>query len=440
QQFHQMANRYRYLFKEAKYVFKDKYNCNLISAFKSIQNLSGLEIITSSATHAFLPFFDIYPEAVHSQIEVGVNEYQKHFNQTPPGLWLPECGYQPGQEKYLAQQGIDYFFTDAHGILNADTRPKYGVYAPLYTPAGVAAFGRDLQSSKQVWSSKEGYPGDYDYREFYRDIGYDLDYDYIEPYIHSSGIRKHTGIKYHRITGKGDYKAAYNPDWAANKAALHADDFINNRIRQIQQLSAKMDRQPIIISPYDAELFGHWWYEGIQWLDFVIRKIAYDYQTLDLITPSQYLAKYPTNQTTTPSYSSWGYKGYGEVWLQKNNDWIYRHLHWATEKMIEVANQYPQAEGLKRRALNQLARELLLAQSSDWPFIMKTETMVEYAVKRIKTHLTRFKSLLREIKNDNITPHLLSQIESYDNLFADLNYQIYRSENIAHESPQKQFQ
>lgn len=437
---HDMAKRYLYLFKEARYVFAEKYDRNLVSAFKKFQDQGCLEVITSSATHAFLPFLDLYPEAVKSQIDTGINEYYKHFDQKPPGFWLPECGYQPGHDEFLAQQDVRYFFTDSHGILHADTRPKYGVYAPIYTESGVAAFGRDMESSKQVWSANEGYPGDYDYREFYRDIGYDLDYDYIEPYIHASGERKDTGIKYHRITGEGDHKEPYNPEWAANKADMHAEDFIQNRIQQIDYLADKMDRKPIIVSPYDAELYGHWWYEGVQWLDFVIRKVACDYDSITLISPGDYLNEYKTNQVATPSYSSWGYKGYGEVWLQGDNDWVYRHLHWATEKMIEIANEYPDASGLKYEALNQLARELLLAQSSDWPFIMKTGTMVEYAVRRVKTHLTRFKSLYHEIKDDDIDIHVLRKLQHYDNIFPEIDYRIYRSDNISSELRQELIQ
>ena len=116
----------------------------------------------------------------------------------PIGIWLPECGYYPGVDKFLKEQGIRYFLTDTHGILHASPRPKYGVFAPIFCPTGVAAFGRDVESSKQVWSAVEGYPGDYDYREFYRDVGFDLDYDYIRPYISPDGIRVNTGIKYYR--------------------------------------------------------------------------------------------------------------------------------------------------------------------------------------------------------------------------------------------------
>jgi 1,4-alpha-glucan branching enzyme len=190
-----------------------------------------------------------------------------------------------------------------------------------------------MESSRQVWSSIEGYPGDFDYRDFYRDVGYDLEYDYVRPYLPPTGERVNIGIKYYRITGRTDQKAPYNLRWAREKAARHAEHFLYYRQQQIERLSKTMDRPPLIVAPYDAELFGHWWFEGPQWLDFLIRKIAYDQPDLRLVTPADYLDRFPTNQVATPAASSWGHKGYNEVWLSGENDWIYRHLHKAADRM-----------------------------------------------------------------------------------------------------------
>ena len=345
------------------------------------------------------------------------------------GFWLPECGYYPGVDEILKEEGIRYFFVDSHGLLNADPKPKYSVYAPIYCPSGLAVFGRDWESSKQVWSSKEGYPGDPVYREYYRDIGFELDYDYIKPYIHKDGFRINTGLKYWRITGNTEHKEHYRPDWARNKAALHASNFMENRLKQADGLLASMDRKPIIVAPYDAELFGHWWFEGPQWIEFLVRKIAAGHNALALITPSDYLAKYPVNQVCAPSLSSWGYKGYCEHWLDGANDWLYRHLHHAIGKMIDSARAHAAllrkkaprgAEGLIARALHQAARELLLAESSDWPFILKTGTMVPYAKKRIAMHIGRFTKLCDDINNKTIDEAWLGEVEHRDNIFSDM--------------------
>ncbi len=423
--FHNLALMYKDRFCNARYVFEDLYGKNIVNAFKKFQDLGKLEIITCGATHGFLPLSDVYPSAVRAQVKVAAAHYEKHLGRRPRGIWLPECGYHPGHEEYLKEEGIRFFFTDAHGILHGSPRPRYGVFAPAYTPSGVACFARDLESSKQVWSAQEGYPGDYEYREFYRDVGWDLEYDYVRPYINPDGKRKNIGIKYYKITGTDDHKEPYNAYRAREKAAEHAGNFMFNRIKQVEFLNGYLKRKPLIISPYDAELFGHWWFEGPMWIDFLIRKMHFDQDTMRMVTPSEYLEENPRNQVLVPSMSSWGYKGFSEVWLEGSNDWIYRHLHQAMERMIWISRERPGSYGLERRALNQMARELLLAQSSDWAFIMKTGTMVEYAKKRTRDHVARFTKLFEDVQNNRIDEGWLADIEYKDNIFPDIDYRVY---------------
>lgn len=424
-EFNPLACMYLDLFRNARYVFEEKYGRNLVTAFKKFQDAGKLEIITCGATHGFLPLM-MNRKAVWAQIAAAVQYHEQQLGMAPKGIWLPECGYYEGLEEILKEAGIRFFFTDSHGIFHASPRPKYGVYAPIYCPSGVAAFGRDIESSKQVWSSIEGYPGDFNYRDFYRDVGFDLDYDYIRPYLHSDGVRVNLGIKYYKITGKTEHKDPYIRHWAVEKAAEHAGNFLFNREKQVEWLYDMFKgRKPIIVAPYDAELFGHWWFEGPDWLNFLIRKIAFDQDTVRLVTPREYLAENPRCQVSTPSMSSWGYKGYAEVWLDESNDWIYPHLHKAADRMIELSRMFPNAEGLLRRALNQAARELLLAQSSDWAFIMKTGSHVEYAVRRTKDHLARFTRLYEDIKANRIDEGWLADIEYKDNIFPAIDYRIY---------------
>ncbi|MHB8174835.1 MAG: glycoside hydrolase family 57 protein [Nitrospirota bacterium] len=425
-QFHELARMYRERFNNCKYVFETKYGRNLVSAFKKFQDMGKLEIITCAATHGFLPLMELSPNAVRAQIAIAVQNYEKHLGRPPRGIWLPECGYYPGLEDVLKQYGIKFFFTDSHGVLYASPRPKYGVFAPIYCPNGVAAFGRDLESSKQVWSAQEGYPGDNAYRDFYRDVGFDLDYDYIRPYLHGDGTRTNLGMKYYQITGSTEHKEPYVRARALGKAAEHAGNFMFNREKQAEHLSSIMDRKPIIVSPYDAELFGHWWFEGPEWLDFLFRKLHFDQDTIRPITPMEYLEENPKNQKATPSLSSWGHKGYAEVWLEGSNDWIYRHLHKASQRMVELArNNGNPPDSLTARAMNQAARELLLAQSSDWAFIMKTGTMVQYAVKRTKDHVNSFNALYGMITEKRIDRKFLEDLEGRDNIFPELDYKVY---------------
>ncbi len=423
--FKPLAEMYHGLFLEARGIFCDRYHKNLTLAFKEFQDLGKLEIITCAATHGFLPLMEIHQEAVRAQIKVAVETHEKILGRRPRGIWLPECGFYPGVDEILKSEGLRFFIVDTHGILFASPRPKYGIFAPVYCRSGVAAFGRDMESSKSVWSAEEGYPGNTCYREFYRDIGFDLDYDYIKPYLNGDGSRINTGIKYYRITGAGDHKEPYDAERARKIAAEHAGNFMFNRERQVEYLEGLMGQKPLIVSPYDAELFGHWWFEGPLWLEFLFRKIHYDQTTVKTITPMEYLERHPRNQVVTPSMSSWGYNGYMEVWLNGANDWIYRHLHKASERMIALANERTHAEGVERRLLNQMARELVLAQSSDWAFIMKTGTHTAYAVKRTKDHLERFTNLWSQITKKNMDIGYLESIESTDNIFPWMDYRVY---------------
>ncbi len=418
--FHDTALFYYWQFTEAKKTF-DRYQKNLVHAFKGFQDRGSLEVITCGATHGFLPLQRTH-SAVRAQVLTAVKQYEQVFGRKPLGIWLPECGFFPGADVILKEAGIRYFFTDTHGILHASPRPKYGVFAPIYCPTGVAAFGRDVESSKQVWSAVEGYPGDYDYREFYRDIGFDLNFDYIRPYITPDGLRVNTGIKYYRITGQTNDKQPYVRSRAIEKTAENAGNFMFNREKQAEYLFDFMGRKPIMVAPYDAELFGHWWYEGPEFLNFLIRKIAFDQKTIRLVTPSDYLKEYPVNQISTPSMSSWGWKGYAETWLSGVNDWIYPHLHRASLRMEELADRFRGQNGMVQRALNQAARELFLAQSSDWAFIMHTGTMVPYAVKRTREHLLNFTKLYEDLTQNRIEEGWLHELEHKNNIFPNVDY------------------
>ncbi len=423
--FRATAEMYHHKLRHARWLFEERWGRNLVAGFKHFQDLGKVEIITCGATHGFLPLLRTSPEAVRTQISVACDLHERHLGRRPRGIWLPECGFFPGLDEVLWNHGIRFFFVDSHGILHADLRPKYGAYAPLLCPSGVAAFGRDYESSKQVCSAKEGYPGDSAYRDFYRDIGFDLSHDYIGPYIHPDGIRIMTGFKYHRITGAGSHKEPYQPSIAKEKAANHAGNFMFNRQKQADHLFGLMKKPPIIVAPYDAELFGHWWYEGVDWINFLVRKIACDQDEIKLATPWEYLCWHPKNQVATPSESSWGNKGYAEVWCNGTNDWIYRHLHAAAVRMTEMARAHPNADENLKRALGQMARELLLAQSSDWAFIMNSGTMVDCAVKRTKEHLWRFNKLADDIANLRLDMNFVAELEWKDNIFPEIDYRVY---------------
>lgn len=414
----------------------------LTHVWSELEAQGHLELMTTAATHAFLPLV-LTDEAVRAQIETAIESHQIAFGRAPRGMWLPECAYRPGIDEMLREYGIAFTFAETEGLLSADPAPIFGVYAPILTKAGLGVFGRDPESGRQVWSNSEGYPGDYDYREFYRDIGYERPFEQVRDCL-LEGERTDTGLKYWRITGRDDEngraleKAPYQPQWAREKAARHAEHFLWSRQQQVAHLAGLMGRPPVVTAVYDAELFGHWWFEGPEFLDMLVRKIHYDQTDIVLATPSESLELCADWQTCHLDMNTWGRDGYADVWVNPSNDWIYPALHRMERKMVQLASEHRLAEELCRRALNQAARELMLAQASDWAFIMDHRTAVDYAVRRTKAHVNRFERLAQMVDQDSYDPAYISEVEHRDNIFRNIDYRVYtpRTQVAADSEPQ----
>ena len=418
----QLAEFYRELFTDTRRVFVEEWRCDLIALFRRFQEIGALEIMASAATHAVLPLH--HRETQRAQVLIGCDVYHELFGMPPAGFWLPECAYAPGVDKILQEANIRWFVVDAHGLMFADPPPRRAIYAPCFTPAGPAAFARDRESSRQVWSATEGYPGDPAYREFYRDIGWDLPLEHLGPV--ARGSRKFTGVKYYRITGRNAEKQLYDRAAAEQAAATHARHFLERRQWQLGELAA-LDSDPILVAPFDAELYGHWWFEGPVFLESLIRQTAMQ-SALRLTTPGEYLAAHPTQQTVQPVASTWGENGHLEVWLHPSNAWIYPRVHAASAKMAELSRQFhppSNPTNLQERALRQLARELLLAQASDWAFLIKNATATEYATARTKEHLARFEELDKQLRQNAVDRAYLDHCEWMDNLFPDVNWRYF---------------
>jgi 1,4-alpha-glucan branching enzyme len=439
-EFHEVAKMYAVGLRASLGLWNDRYGRNLVGAFRELQDEGVLEIITCGATHGFLPLIST-AEARRAQISIAVANYRKHFDRQPRGIWLPECAYEPGVESLLKDAGIEYFISDTHAILYGDPRPRYGVHAPVFCPNGTAVFARDVETSQQVWSAEVGYPGSDVYREFYRDIGWDLPIDYLKPHLHADGERRHLGLKYHRITGRNvpqQKKAPYVPELARAKAAENATHFIGERIKQARLLRATFEgHPPLVVSPYDAELFGHWWYEGPQFIDFFFRKLHYDQNEIAAITPGDFLDSGLPIQRQQPTASSWGENGYYKVWLNERNSWMYPYQHDAERRMTSLVNKFrvssfelereTRNSKLETRLLTQLARELLLAESSDWAFQIYQGTTVEYSSRRFQSHIHRFDLLAKMLESGEMDHELLGEIERRDNIFQEIDYSVYRS-------------
>ncbi len=425
--FRSLALFYKQRYRAVKSFFTGFLDYNVLNGYRYFRDRGKAELLTSCATHGLLPLLNVNRRSVEAQVSIAVDSYEKHMGSAPGGMWIPECAYYEGLDIVLRKYGINYFVLDSLGLMNGSPAPRYGVYAPVYTESGVAVFGRDPLSSRQVWSAEEGYPGDFHYRDFYRDAGFDLDFEYIKPYINPDGARVFTGIKYYRITGKKGDKKPYNPGKASAMAQEHAGHFCSERKKRVEELCLHMDRPPAVLSPYDAELFGHWWFEGPDFLYHVFRKMNAQ-KELKAITPSEYLKMHPRNQVIAPCPTSWGYNGYYDAWLNDGNDWIYRHLHRMADTLGSLANEHYHGTDPKRtRILNQMSRELLLAQSSDWAFLMTTKTAREYAEERTREHISNFHALHEGLLSNNIEIHFLEEVEKKNSIFPELEFRVYAS-------------
>ncbi|MCC6347182.1 MAG: DUF1957 domain-containing protein, partial [Nitrospirales bacterium] len=379
------------------------------------------------ATHAFLPAFAPCPAAVRSQIELGVKSYQRVFGRPPRGFWLPECGYYRGLDSYLKDAGIRYFFVEAHGVLQGRPRPRYSVYRPVLSPAGLSVFGRDFSSARQVWCASRGYPGDPWYRDFYRDIGFDLPLEYTGRFTRFHGIKAFTGMKYYRVTGRTGDKEPYDRAAALHKVSEHADHFSGEREADFRKL-LPYDFSPVILSAFDAELFGHWWFEGPEWLDLVLRGREGKGMSHRITTPSSYLLRHPAAQEhcTELAPSTWGEGGYGEVWIGERSHSLYRHLHAMADRMKGMAVRMRRGKEMKRkavqRALHQAMREMLLAQASDWAFLMEKDRASAYAESRVQAHLERFTLLHSMLREGRVDEKTVGELEGRDGIFPWLSW------------------
>jgi len=412
-----------------RHTFAAVHGQRLLAGFRHHQEQGGLSIVTCGATHGLMALCGTY-EGRRAQVAVARQNYRKHFGRDPQGIWLGECAYQEGLDEILAAEGLRFVFLETHGLTFGEPRPKFGHYRPIFSDAGIACFARDPMSARQVWSADEGYPGDPLYREFYRDAGWDAPLPLLRPIL-GDGPRKNVGIKLARVTGKVPLhqKEPYVPAWASERARAHARHFLGERKKQLESVQAQIGAEPVLVAPYDAELFGHWWYEGPQWLEALFRAAA-EMPELSFTTPNDWLAKNPVAQRVTPAPSSWGDKGYWDVWLNSDNAWIYRHLHRAEERMVELAGRYENPTPLEERALAQAGRELLLAQSSDWAFIISMKTTVPYAVKRTRLHLVSFDRLYHELTESQVDEAHLSELERRSPIFAELDWRTWKPNGV----------
>lgn len=390
--------------RSARRAFVETWSCDLVSALRALRHDGVAETLASPATQAYLPLLASDPGAVRAQLRVGLDEHRRHFGEEAAGVWLPISAWAPDLDEILAELGVRYVLLDARGLTRARPRAVMAAWWPIVTPAGIVCFGRDRESWTQV-ASAGGYPSDADYHDT---------------------MQAATGAE--PTSPPVDDAPGHEGAVARMRAKVeaHASNFVTSRERQIEALATATPQPPIVVSAYDVELFGLRWHEGPAWLTTTIRKMAYDQRSFALVTPSEHLSRHPLAQECRPAASSEAATGCHASALSGETDWIYLPLHRAGARMHALARGHADATGLRLRAMNQAARELLLAQSGDWALRMAAGLLVNDAVRRTRLHLARFTRLARDLEAGSPDETWLADVEARDNAFPGLDYRVFR--------------
>jgi 1,4-alpha-glucan branching enzyme len=451
-----LARYYHHWYARTLTSFQDRFAGDLIAAYRLLQEEGHIEIATCAATHGYLPLFS-RDSSIHGQLHTGVRSYRNHFGRQPEAIWLPECAYRPaileeddgqtirrpGLESFLAEEGLVVFFSETNtveggrpvGVALPGTLGPYGMVARRYAtsitqptgdeqldpgtsllpywvgdaPGQVAVLARHERTGQQVWSATFGYPGDFVYREFHRKDA-------------------ESGMQYWRITGAGvdlGSKEPYNPARAAEQAASHASHYVHLVEEELRAFQEQTGGFGSITASYDTELFGHWWFEGVDWLKDVLRQLAAR-PAVELTTASRIIEEHPPHEVLSLPESSWGAGGGHFTWLNDDTAWMWPPIHAAERRMENLVGRFPDADGDRRDVLNQAARELLLLQSSDWPFLVTTGQAKEYAIERFEEHLARFDQLVAIAEANEISAadlDFLAALRERDNPFPAIDYQ-----------------
>jgi 1,4-alpha-glucan branching enzyme len=462
----QLAERWEQFYRGALEDFMGPHGPNLVARFRRLEEQGAIEIITSGATHGYLPLLSS-DAAVSGQVRTARAAHRRHFGRDPAGIWLPECAYRPagpwpssaieaagglpnpaqerrGVEEVLAEHGLRYFFVDSH--LLAGGRPL-GVYADRFealrhlaredaaeTPAGgrppyrayavgargqVSCFGRDPVTALQVWSGEHGYPGDGVYLDFHKK-------------------RFPGGHRYWSVTHpKADlaHKEVYRPGAAERRVPEHAAHFFGLLERTLHEVRTRAGAEPLVCAMFDTELFGHWWFEGPKFLGEVL-DLCGGPGGVELVAAGAYLEQHPPAERVSLPEGSWGDGGGHRVWLNDGTRWTWGPVHEAEARFERLAREAATRapDPLLERLLAQAGRELLLLESSDWQFLITTWAARDYAELRLSEHAEDFKRLAdlaeRRIAGGALSEadeHQLAECERRDALFADFDWRGYAS-------------
>lgn len=387
---------------------------DLLGALAAFEGSGLVETIASAATHAFLPGLEDW-RSVRNQVQLGIESHRRHLGVNPAGFWIPECAWREGLEDLLEAEGIRYMLLDPTALRGLP--PNYACYAGS---SRVAVLARSERAHRNAWDEDTGYPTDGRYLDSVK-------------YYHGSGLH------YWKVTAPGvsiEKKEVYEPMPARQRAledASHFIDEVENELASAPRASDGAEGTPLVLASYDTEFFGHGWKEGIYWLEVTLRSMA-GRPGVRMTTPSRYLEENPPSCSTRLQETTWGTGRDDSTWLNGDTAWMWEELDKAQRKFFKLPG--PDGEGaLRDRALAQAARELLLLESSDWPYMVAKDRASEYAIERFRSHLERYGELAGALECEELEQieSRLCEIEDVDNIFAKLDLETVSGSGTEHD-------
>ena len=457
--YHDLARMWEDYYRDIKSTFNNRYNNDLISEFRRLQDGGHIEIITCGATHGYMPLLS-QDVSCQTQVKMAKTSYKRYFGKDPRGIWLPECAYRPGYEwsppveveglaksyprkgveEFLSENGIEYFFVDSATLKGGKAigvyidrfealKSLWGVFEKQYVPRDedeektpntvylvgstegkmpVGVFTRDPESSLQVWSGEWGYPGDSNYLDFHKK-------------------RFPGGHRYWKVTSpKSDLadKQIYEPGVIEGRIEENASHFVHLVKNILAEHQKNTGKPGILVAPFDSELFGHWWFEGPRFLEKVIEKIGSENE-IELSTAGEYYDFAKPSKIVSLPEGSWGEGGYHYIWLNEWTEWTWKHIYADELKMMKLAQRYDNASEMEKRIITQAGRELMLLSASDWQFLISTWAARDYAENRIAAHHDAFDRLAEMAdRADSLSDgerEYLADLEKRDDLFPDFD-------------------
>lgn len=409
---------------QTKTDFTETYGQNLLAAFKKFSDEGYIELIPTAATYAFLPHYADLTEALNAQVETGIFAQRHFFSEGGEGFWLPYMGWSKGIEKILRSYGVNYSIVDTRGILFSEKCPETGIFAPVRTENSLVLFARDPETTEEICGN-EGFCNKEQYLCVQNDIGFELSGDELADFKGSNGARIQTGFKYFANGCDEDDRPAYDRDEALRQAKSDAKEFYESKLTKLTEAETLMNGEdPVLVCTIPAEILGQTWFEGIEWFEEVIRLVC-ENNVIEL----EQCRNLIENQFSLPKIEPYPCAanglGYGEDLSDNSNSWMLRHVRKASERMIDLADRFPSESSLKARLLSLGAKEVLLAQSGEWPMMIHESKIPDYTDMLFRNKISSFTKVFDSLASNTVKTDWLTSEEKNTKIFPWMNYRIF---------------